>query len=278
MKKLLTCGCFLLFALPFALPPAYAKPLAASAQTTPEPDLLTLAHSHNDYEHPRPLQDALQQGFHSVEADIWLVEGELLVAHDKGAYKGSLKELYLDPLQELVTQKGSVHGDGKPFLLWIDIKDGSQDLNPALETLLANYPMLTVFTDEKVEEGSVTAILTGDTDSKTRHVKSFSPRRVCRDGGYSKDDPKADNKWTWIAVSWDSLFKWKGEGEIPKKEKEDLVALLADVHVKGRKIRFWGNPDVEAFWKLGVDVGLDLINTDRLEELHEFLANYKPTE
>src|SRR5688500_18169484 len=41
------------------------------------------AHSHNDYEHKRPLLDALANGFTSVEADIYLVEGLLLVAHDR---------------------------------------------------------------------------------------------------------------------------------------------------------------------------------------------------
>ena len=32
-----------------------------------------VAHAHNDYEHARPLHDALARGFGSVEADIWLV-------------------------------------------------------------------------------------------------------------------------------------------------------------------------------------------------------------
>ena len=40
------------------------------------------AHAHNDYEHPRPLFDALDHRFGSVEADIYLVGDQLLVAHD----------------------------------------------------------------------------------------------------------------------------------------------------------------------------------------------------
>ena len=42
---------------------------------------LTNAHAHNDYEHTRPLFDALDQGFNSVEADVFLVDGKLLVGH-----------------------------------------------------------------------------------------------------------------------------------------------------------------------------------------------------
>jgi hypothetical protein len=44
---------------------------------------LSEAHSHNDYLHRRPLLDALEQGFCGVEADVFLVDGDLLVAHDR---------------------------------------------------------------------------------------------------------------------------------------------------------------------------------------------------
>src|SRR5688572_31979100 len=72
--------------------------LAVSPGVTPP---LPRAHAHNDYEHTRPLIDALEFGFCSVEADIWLVNGQLLVAHDlKDAKAGrTLQALYLDPLR-----------------------------------------------------------------------------------------------------------------------------------------------------------------------------------
>lgn len=43
---------------------------------------LTKVPSHNEYEQEAPRYSALQQGFTSIEVDPWLVEGELLVAHD----------------------------------------------------------------------------------------------------------------------------------------------------------------------------------------------------
>ena len=53
--------------------------ISAGPERPVEP--LERAHAHNDYEHERPLLDALDHGFCSVEADIVLSEGELLVAH-----------------------------------------------------------------------------------------------------------------------------------------------------------------------------------------------------
>ena len=68
--------------------------------STALPRPLTNVHAHNDYEHKHPLFDALACGFCSVEADINLVDGQLLVAHSRAAVKPgrTLQSLYLDPL------------------------------------------------------------------------------------------------------------------------------------------------------------------------------------
>src|SRR5436190_6302175 len=81
----------------------------ARAETVP----LIHAHAHNDYEHKRPLFDALSHGFCNVEADIWLVNGRLLVAHDLRDTKPekTLQSLYLEPLRALAKKhNGKIYG------------------------------------------------------------------------------------------------------------------------------------------------------------------------
>ncbi|MEW6238482.1 MAG: hypothetical protein AB1656_24110 [Candidatus Omnitrophota bacterium] len=230
------------------------------------------AHSHNDYEHERPLLDALDNRCYSVEADIWLVDGEILVSHNEGKYKGGLKELYLDPLQKLVDQKGFVFGDGETVYLWLDIKDARPELRPVLHELLNRYSMFTVYTDKEIKAGPVTAILTGDAESKTRFVEQFPVRKFCRDSNdYKSGDPKADNRWTWYAPNWRNYIQWNGVGEIAPEQYAKLVEMVNDVHAKGRKIRFWSVPDKPSFWKLALETGIDLINTDNLTDLNRFL-------
>ena len=56
---------------------ACTAPIGAAAQPAP----LEHAHAHNDYQHARPLFSALERGFRSVEADVHLVDGQLLVGH-----------------------------------------------------------------------------------------------------------------------------------------------------------------------------------------------------
>src|SRR5258707_1793939 len=91
------------------------------AKVTP----LRRAHAHNDYEHKRPLFDALDQGFCSVEPDIWLVDGQLLVAHDLKNVKPerTLAALYLDPLRDRVRKNGGrVYRGGPTVTLLVDVK------------------------------------------------------------------------------------------------------------------------------------------------------------
>ena len=71
-----------LFLAALVLP--FSNVSAAAVEEPQEVVPLTKAHAHNDYEHNRPLYDALDHGFTSVESDVWLVDGELLVAHDRG--------------------------------------------------------------------------------------------------------------------------------------------------------------------------------------------------
>ena len=72
------------------------------------PVALSRAHAHNDYEHQRPLNDALDRGFTSVDAAVHLVDGQLLVAHDEDDLRAdrTLQTLYLDPLRERMQQNG----------------------------------------------------------------------------------------------------------------------------------------------------------------------------
>src|SRR5918999_871603 len=81
---------------------------AESAGTPQRSDVQPLerAHAHNDYEHDRPLLDALDHGFTSAEADVWLVAGQLYIGHDAPDLSRTLADTYLEPLAERVRANG----------------------------------------------------------------------------------------------------------------------------------------------------------------------------
>jgi len=259
------CVLFAVVALPFP---------ASAADPTPLPR----AHAHNDYEHSRPLLDALDHGFCSVEADIFLTRAGLLVAHDPINLRTerTLEALYLEPLRERVEEHGGkVYPHAAPFYLMIDVKTDAEATYRALEPLLARYAdMLTVTRDGKVQPQAVTIILSGNRAQES--IAAQSVRYVAIDGRPEDLDrhPPAELV-PWISDRWGSLFSWNGEGPMPTDQREKLDSLVRRAHGQGRKVRFWATSEKPELWTTLVAADVDFINTDRLDELREFLSATK---
>ena len=78
-------------------------------------------HSHNDYEQSVPFWTAYNADFGSIEADIFLENGELFIAHDTTGLKAhrTLEEYYIRPCVSLVEKnQGSVFADAIHHLLF----------------------------------------------------------------------------------------------------------------------------------------------------------------
>lgn len=248
--------------------------LAAGLLAGELPRPLPAAHAHNDYAHPRPLLDALDQGFCSVEADIFLVDGHLLVAHDRSQVKPerTLQALYLEPLRDRVKINGGrVYPGGPPFHLLIDFKTEAAPTWAMLQKALEPYAdMLTEFTPSTTQVRAVTIVLSGN--SPRAQVEAL-PRRLAGIDGRLPDleTNPSPHLVPWLSENWTSHFKWRGLGEVSAEDLDKLRGLVARAHGQGRKLRFWGGADTEAMWRVQQQAGVDFINTDRLADLREFL-------
>jgi hypothetical protein len=238
------------------------------------------AHAHNDYEHPRPLHDALSHGFCSVEADIYLIDGQLLVAHDRKDVRPgrTLQALYLDPLRERVKANGGkVYRDGPPFWLLVDIKSEAVATYKALHDVLSGYAdILTAVDNNKVEPKAVTVVVSGN---RARDVMTAQPRRYAGLDGRLADlgaDLPA-HLLPWISDNWGLHFRWKGDGPMPGAERDKLREVVKKAHDRGRLVRFWATPENPAVWAELHAAGVDLINTDKLADLQRFLREKTPT-
>jgi hypothetical protein len=239
-----------------------------------EPVPLTHAHAHNDYEHTRPLLDALDHGFCSVEADIYLVDGQILVAHDRSKVKPerTLQALYLDPLRERVKENGGrVYPSGPECTLLIDLKTRWQTIYPVLRDTLKNYSdMLTVFESGATKTNAIRVIITGYRSKDMFAGEAI--RYACVDGELADLESGASADLVpWISGNWRQSFGWGGTGPMPEAEKGRLQAIVAKAHQQGRQVRFWGAPDQQVFWREMRADGVDLINTDDLAGAQKFL-------
>src|SRR5688572_5264505 len=238
---------------------------APAAEVSPLPT----AHAHNDYLHARPLLDALDQGFCSVEADIHLVNGKLLVAHDPEEVEATrtLEDLYLRPLKARFEKQPR----RSEFSLMIDIKTQAEPTYRVLRELLKEYSgMLTVFRGEKIETNAVTVIISGN---RPINLMSNEPVRYAAIDGRLPDleSNPPPSLMPWISDNWTKHFTWRGEGNLPEAERIKLQRLVKRAHAQGRKIRFWAIPDQRAGWAALRSAGVDLLNTDNLAGLRDFL-------
>jgi hypothetical protein len=244
----------------------------APQDVTPLPN----AHAHNDYAHNHPLFDALDNGFTSVEADVYTVDGNLLVGHDRGALKPerTLESLYLAPLAERVRQNdGHVYRKATRFFLLIDIKDDPRQTYRALQKLLSKHiDMLTTVEDGKVRPGAVTVVLTGNRPQIERGDSRV--RTAGLDGRLSDLSSQTPaHRMPMISDNWTEQFHWNGDGPMPEKERAKLREIVKKAHASGRVVRFWATPENETVWRELRAAGVDLINTDELARLATFLRS-----
>jgi hypothetical protein len=248
----------------------------ASAQADRRVVPLPQAHAHNDYEHRRPLLDALEHGFCSVEADVFLVDGRLLIGHERKDLRPerTLERLYLDPLRERVKANGGrVYAGGPPFYLLVDVKTEAGATYAALDAVLVRYgDVLSSTRDGKFEPKAVTVVVSGNCAREA--IASQKVRYASIDGRPPDlDSDLPTHLLPWISSRWGLHFRWQGEGAMPDAERTQLREFVAKAHRRGRLVRFWATPEKPAVWKELASAGVDLINTDRLAELQQFLLD-----
>ena len=241
-----------------------------------EPVPLVHAHAHNDYEHKRPLLDALDHGFCSAEADVHLVDGQLLVAHNRSQVKPerTLQALYLDPLRERVKNNGGhVYPAGPEFTLLVELKSDWHTSYPVLRDILKQYAgMLTTFHAGVRETNAIRVIITGNRAKEMFLGETIRYASMDGDLADLNSDAPAD-LIPWISSNWWPSFTWRGSGAMPEAEQRKLKDIVARAHQQGRLVRFWGAPDKPAFWGEMLANGVDLINTDDLDGAQKFLLN-----
>lgn len=253
-----------------------ARAAVAAAEPLPSPPLpLPQAHAHNDYVHPRPLLDALDCGFCSIEADIHLVDGALLVAHDadEAVPERTLQALYLEPLMHRARTFGAVAPNAPSCQLIIDIKTEAEPTYAALKTLLADYaPMLTSLEGDELQLRAVSAIVSGNRPVSA--ITSDTSRLVALDGRASDLDSAASPLlMPLLSEDWARYFTWSGDGSFPDDQRRRLENGVARAHAAGRKVRLWNTPHRTEVWDALLAANVDYIGSDDLAMLRDYLLS-----
>lgn len=222
-------------------------------------------HSHNDYTHALPFWDAYNNNAGDIEADVYYVNGALMVAHNKTDIKpaNTLFNMYIHPIVQLFDTGKNAHS----FYLMIDIKENQTEVLKALINLLQQYP--SVF-NRQVNKNAVQVFISGErpADSTFHHY----PSDIMFDGLPGKNYAATDlEKIVMISDNFRNYSNWNGSGNLPAADSIKIDSLIKAVHAIHKPIRLWGAPDTQQCWQTLINLKADVINTDKVQACRQWL-------
>ncbi|GAA5861156.1 hypothetical protein JCM3774_002210 [Rhodotorula dairenensis] len=257
-------------------------------------------HSHNDYWRKVPLFDALSVGCKSVEADVHLVNGELLVGHTRVSlsHPRTLNSLYLDPIMELLRLQnptsynnatasmtnGVFDMDPSTSLqLIVDYKTEGSELHTAIIEALAEYRSLDLLTHVDMSDPEspalnvrpLTVVCSGncplasvDAQLPIRDVFLDAPLEDIANSSYTQWNSRL------ASTSYRKMAGWSNSFDVDAEMAAEISTLVKIGQEKGIPTRFWEAPGWPGFardkvWRAMLDLGVDWINADNLKAASE---------
>ena len=249
---------------------AFAAACATTPPIPPSPAYLARAHAHNDYARRRPLFEALERGFGSIEVDVVVLDGEIYVAHERSGIRRSdtLARLYLEPLRDRARRHGgSVYAVSDASLqLLIDVKGPAEETYRALDEQLSAYDELfTRWTKDGLRRGPVTAVLSGNRPFEV--LLADSVRYLALDGRIDEERTAFSvDAMPLVSIDWETI-----EALPPDTRLAAARRWIDLIHRENRRVRFWGTPDRGQVWRSLLELGADHIGADDVFSLEQVL-------
>jgi alkaline phosphatase len=235
-----------------------------------------LVHSHNDYRQNVPFYLAYSQQVYSIEADLFATEdGNLLIGHDQKDLTpdATFKDLYVLPLVKLFKENnGKAWKNSDNILqLMVELKSATEPTLSLVVDILKEYPE--VF-DPAVNPFAVKVVITGNVPKAADFDKY--PAFISFDGQIDTNyTPEQLERIALISPPFFNYALWNGKGTLIAEQKERVQAVIDKAHSMGKPIRFWGTPDGITAWNTLHNMGVDIINTDRVEKCTDFFRNFE---
>ena len=217
------------------------------------------AHSHNDYAQQKPFHLAYNEGFGSIEADIHLVNNSILVGHDAKdlVATSTLENLYLKPLV-------AYNQLDRKLQLLIDIKTDAIQTLDQLVNLLSKYPSVTNSKNIKI-------VISGNAPAPALFEKY--PNYIWFDGRLSiKYTASQLARIALISEDYYKVIDFKPKWPLDSLTIDKTRLFIDQVHQLNKPVRLWASPDNTAAWEQFMQWGVDYINTDKINELADFIV------
>ena len=211
-------------------------------------------HSHNDYSRPNAFYHAFDVGVGAIEADVFLRNGKLVVAHDTTEAKRliTFEKLYLEPIQKVMRDRP------RPVNLVIDLKE---NYAPILTELLKELEPLKAFIKTDRSNSPLSIIITGNRPPPSEY-KNYPSYISFDDDLQLPHNPEQWKRVAQVSLNFANYSKWTGNGSLPEQDEKVLKSVINAVHQSGKKLRFWAAPDNPAGWQKLMELNADILSTD----------------
>lgn len=224
----------------------------------------------------RPLDEALDNGFTSVEVDVFPVKGKLLVSHNERDInpEKTIESMYLNKLSARAkAYKGAIYpGSRTTFWVLVDVKRDAKLSYSLFKGILDKYPELNP--SGKGLRSKVRFVISGERDYAA--IAADKGKWAGIDGRFDDLGKKYSfEQMPWISGDWSDFFSSANQEGNQPKYFEKLDPMVKAIHAEHRLVRFWGAPDTEAMWQIHWSASVDLINTDHIAKLREWELRQK---
>lgn len=229
-------------------------------------------HSHNDYESKLPFYGAYSNETGVIEADVFLVNNELFVAHTSKeiAPHNTLKSLYLEPLSiKLKTLGGKAYPSDKPLILMIDVKSDADSTLKTIAEQLKTFPDI-------ISNKNIKIVISGNRPLPS--LWTTFPPFIYFDGRLNENySPEQLARVEMISEDLKAITIWNGKGVMTQPDLEKIQSIIKKVHDQNKKVRFWATQDNINTYMTLMNLKVDFIGTDKVADLTKFINNLKST-
>jgi glycerophosphoryl diester phosphodiesterase len=215
-------------------------------------------HSHNDYEQTKPFYQAYELGFDSIEADLFLKEGELYVAHESENIlsQNTFRKLYLEPLLLKIKENdGFAYKNKQKLQLLIDLKSNGREILMVLFEQLKPH---------KRALKNIKIVISGDMP-KPEEFKNYDEIFFFDGRSNSNYSAKAWKRVGLVSASFKDFGEsWDGINPLDDKTADKINTFVESIHAKQREVRLWATPNTTLAFETLQRLDLDYIGTDDL--------------
>ncbi|KAI3343763.1 hypothetical protein F4824DRAFT_20322 [Ustulina deusta] len=234
--------------------------------------LPTPCHSHNDYDQNVPVFAALSAGCISMEADVWLFSGDVIIGHILPTLGRTFRGQYVNALKAIIDHNGgSVYKSrpGQTLVLLVDFKTSDTGTLDAVVTALD--PLRQAGYLSRLESGvfvkkAVTVVASGSAPFDRISTGDGVPDRdIFYDanlGALGGADYTSQNSYV-ASADFQDVVGAASTATLTTAQMNTITSQVSQAHAKGLVARYWNLPG-EYLWEPLEALGVDLLNADNL--------------